>query len=213
MAIFRSFLLGDVKKSVANLTMYIAKGVSIVRGKPLNVHNPRTEKQQVQRAKMKALVRLVSGFGPVLTMGYPSTTGLVSANNRFVQDNMETVTVDDDFNVTVDYSRIVCSAAGRLKAPKVAVSYDASGNQFVFTQSIQEQTPTCNPKDVAWAVVYEKVQDESEIYQLHTRREGGEVKADLPEDWNIDNCEFYVFARNDNGTKASRTVYLQLSSV
>lgn len=51
MAIFRSFLLGDVKKSVANLTMYIAKGVSIVRGKPLNVHNPRTGKQQVQRAK------------------------------------------------------------------------------------------------------------------------------------------------------------------
>lgn len=83
MAIFRSFLLGDVKKSVANLTMYIAKGVSIVRGKPLNVHNPRTGKQQVQRAKMKTLVRLVSGFGPVLTIGYPSTAGLVSANNRF----------------------------------------------------------------------------------------------------------------------------------
>lgn len=58
MAIFRSFLLGDVKKSVANLTMYIAKGVSIVRGKPLNVHNPRTDKQRIQRAKMKALVGL-----------------------------------------------------------------------------------------------------------------------------------------------------------
>ena len=56
MAIFRSFLLGDVKKSVANLTMYIAKGVSIVRGKPLNVHNPRTDKQRDQRAKMQALV-------------------------------------------------------------------------------------------------------------------------------------------------------------
>ena len=59
MAIFRSFLLGDVKKSVANLTMYIAKGVSIVRSKPLNVHNPRTDKQRIQRAKMKALVGLV----------------------------------------------------------------------------------------------------------------------------------------------------------
>ena len=71
MAIFRSFLLGDVKKSVANLTMYIAKGVSIVRSKPLNVHNPRTDKQRIQRAKMKALVGLVSGFGPALSIGYP----------------------------------------------------------------------------------------------------------------------------------------------
>lgn len=213
MAIFRSFLLGDVKKSVANLTMYIAKGVSIVRGKPLNVHNPRTGKQQVQRAKMKTLVRLVSDFGPVLTIGYPSTAGLVSANNRFVQDNMEAVTVNDDFTVTVDYSRIVCSAAGRLKVPKVAVSYDASGNQFVFTQSVQEQTPTCDPEDVAWVATYEKVQDESEIYELHARKEGGEVKADLPEDWDIDNCEFYAFARNSKGTKVSRTTYLQLVTV
>lgn len=47
MAIFRSFLLGDVKKSVANLTMYIAKGVNIVRSGPLNVHNPRTSYLQL----------------------------------------------------------------------------------------------------------------------------------------------------------------------
>ncbi len=212
MAIFRSFLLGDVKKSVANLTMYIAKGVSIVRSKPLNVHNPRTEKQRVQRAKMKALTRLVSGFGPALAVGYPSATGLVSANNRFVQDNMEAVTVGGDFTATVDYSRIVCSS-GRLKVPKVAVSYDASGKQFVFTQSVQQQTLTCNPADVAWIVVYEKVQGESEIYELYARMEGGEVKADLPEDWDIDNCEFYTFARNGNGTQASRTLHLQLATV
>ena len=95
MAIFRSFLLGDVKKSVANLTMYIAKGVSIVRSKPLDVHNPRTDKQRIQRAKMKALVGLAGGFGPALSIGYPQVVGLKSANNRFVQDNMEIVTVDD----------------------------------------------------------------------------------------------------------------------
>lgn len=213
MAIFRSFLLGDVKKSVANLTMYIAKGVSIVRSKPLNVHNPRTEKQRVQRARMKTLVRLVSGFGPALSVGYPAATGLVSANNRFIQDNMEAVTVDDDFKVTVDYSKIVCSAARRLKTPKVAVSYDTEGKRVVFTQSVQEQTLTCHPADVVWAVVYEKVQQETEVYELRTRKEGGELAKELPEDWSIDNCEFYVFARNAEGTRVSRTVYLSLSLV
>lgn len=211
MAIFRSFLLGDVKKSVANLTMYIAKGVSIVRGKPLNVHNPRTDKQQVQRARMKALVELVSGFGPALPVGYPQTTGLVSANNRFVQDNMEAVTVDEEFKATVDFSKLVCSS-GHLKAPKVAVSFKEADNQFVFTQAAQQQTLTCNPADIAWVVVYEKVQHESEVYQLKTRKEGGEVAADLPEDWESGNCEFYAFARNQKGTQASRTSYLQLTT-
>lgn len=206
-------MLGDVKKSVANLTMYIARGVSIVRGKPMNVHNPRTEKQRVQRAKMKALIRLVSAFSPVLRVGYPSVSGLVNVNNRFLRDNIDAVTVDGDFKATVDYSKIVCSAERRLKAPKVAVGYDAEENRFVFTQSVQEQTATCNLTDVAWIVVYEKVQDEAEVYELRTRREGGELKKGLPEDWSIDNCEFYVFARNAEGTRVSRTVYLSLSLV
>lgn len=211
MAIFRSFLLGDVKKSVANLTMYIAKGVSIVRSKPLNVHNPRTEKQLVQRAKMKALTGLVRGFGPVLPVGYPQVTGLVSASNRFVQDNMEAVTVDDGLKATVDFSKLSCSS-GHLKAPKVAVSFKEADNQFVFAQTVQQQTLTCNPTDIAWVVVYEKVQDEAEAYQLKARKEGGEVTAGLPEDWVAGNCEFYAFARNQGGTQASRTSYLQLAT-
>ena len=172
MAIFRSFLLGDVKKSVANLTMYIAKGVSIVRSKPLNVHNPRTDKQRIQRAKMKALVGLVSGFGPALSIGYPQVVGLKSANNRFVQDNMEIVTVDDAFKATIDFSRLVCSS-GHLKVPKVSVSFKEEEKQFVFTQTVQQQTLTCNPTDVAWVVVYEKVQHESEVYPLKARKEPG----------------------------------------
>lgn len=210
MAIFRSFLLGDVKKSVANLTMYIAKGVSIVRSKPLNVHNPRTTKQRIQRARMKALTELVRGFGSVLGVGYPQTTGLVSVSNCFVRDNMEAVTVDDDFNATVNYSQLVCSS-GNLKPPKVAVSFNEAGRQLVFIQTVQQQTLTCNPSDIAWVVVYEKVQHESEVYQLKTRKEGGEVTADLPEDWESGNCEFYAFARNQKGTQASRTSYLQLT--
>lgn len=209
MAIFRSFLLGDVKKSVANLTMYIAKGVSIVRGKPLNVHNPRTVGQRMQRAKMKALVGLSRGFGPALAVGYPQTAGLVSANNRFVQDNMGAVTVGEDFKATVDFSKLVCSS-GTLKPPKVTVSFDETGKQFVFTQTVQQQTLTCNPKDIAWVTVYEKILCETEVYRLKSRKEGGEVRAGLPEDWEKGNCEFYTFARNAEGTQASRTSYLQI---
>lgn len=212
MAIFRSFLLGDVKKSVANLTMYITKGVSIVRSKPLNVHNPRTDKQLVQRAKMKALVKLVSGFGPALSVGYPQIAGLTNANNRFVHDNMETITVDAEFQATVDFSKLVCSS-GHLKVPKVSVSFKKDEEQFVFTQTVQKQTLTCNPTDIAWVVVYEKVQHESEVYLLKARKDGGEVTAELPEDWDSGNCEFYAFARNQEGTQTSRTSYLQFTSI
>ncbi len=210
MAIFESFLLGNVKKSVANLTMYIAKGVSIVRGKPLNIHNPRTAKQRIQRAKMKALTGLVRGFGPALTIGYPRSTKLVRAHNRFVQANMDAVTVDDEFRTTIDFSKLACSS-GPLKTPKVAMSYNEEGNHFVFTQSVQEETLTSNGKDIAFVVVYEKVAHESEVYALNKREEGGEISAPLPEDWVIGNCEFYTFARNQEGTQTSNTSYLRLT--
>lgn len=124
---------------------------------------------------------------------------------------MEAVTVDDGFKATVDFSKLSCSS-GHLKVPKVAVSFKEADKQFVFTQTVQQQTPTCNPTDIAWVVVYEKVQGEAEVYQLKARKEGGEVTAELPEDWVPGNCEFYAFARNQGGTQASRTSYLQVTT-
>lgn len=211
MAIFRSFLLGDVKKSVANLTMYAVKGISIVRGKPLNVRNPRTDKQRIQRAKMKVLVKLAKSFLPVLKISYPEINGRLSSTNCFIQDNMEAVAVNEQFEASVDFTKLVC-ASGDLKVPKVAVKYKEADKQFVFTQTAQKQTLTCSPTDIVWVVAYEKVQRETEVYELKTRAEGGEVTEELPEDWEAANCEFYAFARNAEGSRVSRASHLTLTT-
>ena len=53
MALFKSFVLGEVRKSVANITMYAgANGYSIARGKRSTMRNPRTPGQLTQRAKI-----------------------------------------------------------------------------------------------------------------------------------------------------------------
>ncbi|HIX03140.1 MAG TPA: hypothetical protein H9863_03365 [Candidatus Odoribacter faecigallinarum] len=209
MAIFESFLLGNVTKSVSNLTMYIAKGVNVVRGKPLKIHNPRTNKQKTQRAKMKALMELVPNFVPVLPYGYPKTAGFVRAQNCFVQDNMAAVTVDDiSFEATVNFEQLVCSS-GHLKAPVVSLSIDAASRSMTFTQSIQQPMLTVDPTDVAWVVGYEKALGEVALYELGNRATGGEFPFELPEDWDVEQCVFYLFARNVAGTDVSRTVYLE----
>ena len=52
MALFKSFVLGEVRKSVANITMYSgANGYSIARGKRSTMRNPKTPGQLAQRAK------------------------------------------------------------------------------------------------------------------------------------------------------------------
>ena len=60
MALFKSFVLGEVRKSVANITMYSgANGYSIARGKRSTMRNPKTPGQLAQRAKMKALQKVL----------------------------------------------------------------------------------------------------------------------------------------------------------
>lgn len=211
MGIFNSYLLGSVKKSVGNLTMYVAKGVSIVRGKPLSIHNPRTEKQQIQRAKMKALNELSSSFTAILSMSYPRTTGLVHASNRFVRDNMEAVRVDEDFKATVDFEKLTLSS-GKLKPVKISVRCAEDGATLTFTQTAQAQKLAVNPKDKAYVVVYEKEQKEADIFELKPRREGGETVVNMPEEWQIGHCEFYAFVRNESGSLTSRSTRLTVSA-
>lgn len=209
MGIFNSYLLGSVKKSVGNVTMYVARGVSIVRGKPLKTHNPRTDKQLIQRSRMRALVNVATNLAGVLPESYPRTQGLVHASNRFVRDNMQAVTVDEDFNATVDYGKLVISS-GRLKRIKVEVKYSAESNMLTFTQTAQPTRLAVNPRDIAYVVAYEKEVGESEIFELKPRKEGGEITLSLPEEWNANNCEFYTFVRNEAGSQTSRTTHLSL---
>ena len=51
MALFKSFVLGEVRKSVANITMYAgANGYSIARGKRSTMRNPRTPGQSGKKS-------------------------------------------------------------------------------------------------------------------------------------------------------------------
>lgn len=65
MAIHDSVLLGAMSQSVDNLTMCVCRKFRIVRHKAKHVRNPRTDKQRVQRAKMKAAIELAQAFVPI----------------------------------------------------------------------------------------------------------------------------------------------------
>ena len=122
---------------------------------------------------------------------------------------MAAVTVDDiSFEATVNFEQLVCSS-GHLKAPVVSLSIDAASRSMTFTQSIQQPMLTVDPTDVAWVVGYEKALGEVALYELGNRATGGEFPFELPEDWDVEQCVFYLFARNVAGTDVSRTVYLE----
>ena len=95
MAIHDSVLLGAMSQSVDNLTMCVCRKLRIVRHKAKHVTNPRTDKQRVQRAKMKAAIELAQAFAPIAKIGFPAMAAGQTGYNGFVSANLQAVTVDE----------------------------------------------------------------------------------------------------------------------
>ena len=159
MALFKSFVLGDVRKSVANITMYAgANGYSIARGKRNTIRNPRTPGQLTQRAKRKALQRTSLYFAPVAELGFPGRKAGSTFYNAFVKANMKAVMVDEEYNPTIDYEKIVC-AEGNLQDGMLTVSLNE--DVITITQEAQSRwSVLANPTDVLYVVVYEKTSNQ-----------------------------------------------------
>lgn len=209
MAIFNSVLIGGARNSVDNVTMYESGGQRIVRRKPTNVKNPRTEKQQRQRAKMKFLAGLSVGFLEVAAVGFARRDSRLSATNAFVRANMANVSVDDDFVASMDYATLACSADNKLKRP--AVTANLSGTSCSFSQSAQEAWGTAKTDDNVYGVLFEEVTGEAVLVALKPRGEGGSTSIEIPSEWDTEKTHAYAFASSTNGQRTSATVSVAIS--
>lgn len=210
MAIFESFLLGNLSQKVANLVMYKARGKGIVRGKPLKIKNPRTAEQLTQRAKMKLLVDLSRRFGPVITIGFASHAGKQSVYNAFVSANMPQVTVDENFEADIDFSKILCSVGG-IDIPDVTASLPEDGNKILLAFEAQEATGTAAADDCVYAGFYETVQKSARLLKIGERRTSANTEFVLPKKWIAANVRIYAFAVSKSKRNASATLYVELS--
>ena len=210
MALFKSFLLGDVRKSVANVTMYAgANGYSIARGKRNTVRNPRTPGQLTQRAKMKALLDISLYFAPAAALGFPGRKGGYTFYNAFVQNNMEAVTVDENYVPTVDHEKIKC-AAGSLQNGKVTITVNEENHKVIISQEAQTRWNTvANPTDVLHVVVYEKTGKTMIVEPCRNRQESGSTSIAMDEGWSKENLVFYAFMLSKDKRKASNSVVVR----
>lgn len=209
MAIFNSVLMGGVRNSVDNVTMYESRGRRIARRKPSSVRNPRTDKQRRQRAKMKLLVELSMGFVDVAAVGFAGRNSKMSPVNAFVAANMPNVTVDDEYVATLDYKTLACSLDKKRKRPSVTASLE--GMNLSFAQSEQEYWGTAKKDDAVYAVLLDEVLGETMLVPLKNRGEGGMTSVTLPDDWQPEKLHVYVFAASADGKRTSATVYLDVA--
>ena len=211
MAIFNSYLLGKVRKSVGNITTCIVKGTNIVKAKIFSRKDVQTPEILTQRAKMKALGELSRKWLPVIRKGFVGV-GNGTTSNAFVSMNMEAVTVDENYTPTIDFTRLIC-ASGVLYAPNVSVSYDAENASYLFHQEMQDDEGdgfSCE-NDKVFGVLYENGLKRVRLVSLKSRGETGDTTVPLPTNWEMSNVCAYCFSTSKNERMASDSTYLPIN--
>lgn len=207
MSIFKSLLFKELRKSAADDTFCRSRGRNILKSK-VSRNGSKTFLQQKQRRKMKALEELSRIYAPAVQCGFPTRATERTVYNEFIAVNKAAVTVDDELQVTVDYSRIACSKGIRM-IPEVTVELDAEKNELTFTCEVDTLNGTdAEEDDVIHALLVEKERKQSKLCALGTRKECASKTVQIPKKWNKDNLEIYAFVLSANKRKASPTVYL-----
>ena len=126
MAIFNSFLLGQVSQSVGNVTMCQYRGESDARGKIKFRRDNPTPEMLDMRAKIRELGSLAKRLTPVIRKGFVGV-GTGTTSNAFISLNMGAVEVTAEHVATVDFDQLRL-ASGLLIPPVMTVTLDASVN-------------------------------------------------------------------------------------
>lgn len=206
MAIFRSSLFGDLSKSLHNLVMYRSRGLSIVRSKPMTIHNPKTEKQRASRAVFRATTQLSAYLSPLTVYGFPSLYK-TDSRNAFVSANMQMFSVDEEMNAVPDYRLMACSC-GVQTPPTMKAVWAEDGRGVCVESFAQNISATASRQDMLYVVVFHAKDKDCDLHKFGERGMVQQRNFALNARWIRNFVYVYAFAVSANGNRASETLFL-----
>lgn len=209
-AIFKMPFMHRLTQSMAENTYYRSRGKNIVKVK-IDTNNSRTLKQQQQRAKMRTLIPLCKALNTPIHAGFPERSTDFSAWNAFVSLNVGHVSVTEDLEATVDYENLLVAEGSLEMLEDITVTADAETHSLLFSHAAEDYGYGSEPTDVLHAVVLEKGLMRSRMFTLNTRSESEPVSVEIPEKWDMENLEVYVFFLSEDGRKASDSRHVTLT--
>lgn len=127
-------------------------GMDIMRGLPTQMVNPRTERQQNQRAKVALIVQFLSPLKEILREGFKKRGQRMSAFNAAMSYNLTHAVTGISPDVEIDYSKVMLSQGILPAALNPEVISPAPG-QVEFTWEDNSSELGAMPGDRAVLVV------------------------------------------------------------
>jgi len=201
-------LAGHMRKSMGNFTTLRSRSKNIIRSKPFEPIDPKTEGQLVQRSKFKLLTEVYHSFGGITNTGFVENMKNMTAYNLFLSINYHLVYDHNSKNPVIDYTRLLVSKGSIPKIKVLESNLTKEGIIVTFKTSLE--LPKVSPTDELTAIARLKNDELLIEFQVRGVEETGTIVLEYPnlkaED--VECC--YLFARSMNGKLSSNSTYIEL---
>ena len=203
-------ILGPQIGKIGPVVGYRWKGRDVYRGHVKYKKNPRTAAQELVRARFRLISNIARAFSPALNFGYAylANSLQVSPRNVFTKNNMENITGATPSALQVSFSDLTL-ADGPITPVFDGNLRFADGTLTMQVGDAGQYGCFDDEYDRVVMVVYNKDKGVTKTAEA-TRERAAEsgVSMTIPDAWNDDKVDVYVFVRT---TVTEPTVYAEYS--
>jgi len=211
MAVVQSPLMGEMSGKVANFVTSTCGKQNVVRTKAFKPKNANTESQKFVRKSFKLIITEDKSWGGIISLGFAEVPEGKTASNMFMAQNVSKAIVKSGDEPVIDYS-LLTVANGSLPVVIVSEAVIVADGISISYRSTSG-VPSIKATDEMMAVAKTKA---GEILICKQAR-GSESEATILISYpgikasDIQCC--YVFVRNADGSKSSKSVHIPFATL
>ncbi len=201
--------MGQMKGSYANVNTYTHNGQNVISAKAFNKKDANTAAQQFQRASFKLVVDAFTTLGGYAEKSFPQRNIKQSAYNVFMAANLPNA-IDSTGDVPLlDYSKLQVAKGTLVGVEFESATIGAEG--IVLHCRSQIEYPKAFAHDVVVALVKRAGRAVKAFQAVRGNDDALQIEIAMPGISN-DELEFiYVYVLSKDGSKASNSIYVQLT--
>jgi hypothetical protein len=208
MSLAQSPLMGPMRKSMGNFTVYSYQGMNIVRSKPFHPSDPKSDKQLNMRARMSGIAGVYQTFKSIIALGFPEREVNTNPQNMFVSANFTSAFVLADKTPVISYPLLLLANGSLPRVTIPQATANAGGITMHYDAGALLPDVTAGDEIIACAALTTGELLITRQFIGHELLGTLQLKYPTLQAEQVECC--YAFVRSGDGEKASDSVYVEV---
>ncbi len=207
MGVINKGILGGVSGKVGNVVGGNWKGIDSLRSLPASVANPKTLKQQTQRAKFTTILNFLKPLTSLLAIGYKNYANGMTGFNVAMSYNVKNAITGTYPSFTVNYP-VAQISKGNLTGASTPTVASTVARNIVFTWQNNAGTGNALATDTAILVAFFPTINEA-VYQVTTiGRSAATATLNCPARYSTRQAHCWLIFQTADGQLQATSAYI-----